>query len=1254
MESATPRIAFDPALPIAAHADEIIAALRTDRVVVIAGETGSGKTTQLPKMCLAAGRSAIAHTQPRRIAARSVATRLAEELDTPLGEFVGYQVRFHRAASRRTRVKVMTDGVLLAEIAHDRDLRAYDTIIVDEAHERSLNIDFLLGYLTQLLRRRDDLTVVITSATIDTERFSRHFGDAPIITVSGRTYPVEVRYRPLADGDGEPDQVDGICRAVTELRAEGPGDVLVFCSGEREIRDATEGLAGLDLRDTEILPLYARLSLAEQNRVFAPHTGTRIVLATNVAETSLTVPGIRYVVDPGTARISRYSPRSKVQRLPIEPVSQASANQRAGRCGRVAPGVCIRLYSEEDFSSRAEFTDPEIVRTNLAAVILQMAQSDLGDIATFPFLDPPVGTQITDGVRLLRELGALAPSAQRTGRGSPVLTTVGRRLAALPVDPRLGRMILAAAELGCLREVLPIAAGLAIPDVRERPSAARDQADAAHRRFWAPLGADEGAAPDNSDVSALLRLWQYVRRQWRELSGSAFRRMCRAEFLSYLRIREWQDLHAQLKQSCRDLHLDRNEQAADPAAVHEAVLAGLLSHVGLRDDRQAGAQPARRRRPIAEYQGARGTRFSINPGSSAARVAPALVMAVELVETTRLWARTVAPIEPEWVERAGAHLVHRRYAEPHWSKRMGNVMATETVTLYGVPIVAGRSVVYGRIDPVVARELFIRAALVDGEWGTRHQFFHRNEALRRQAAVWEERTRRRDVVVSDEEIFAFYDARIPAGIYSVAHFDAWWRQQRRADEHMLDLLPDDVVATEVDEDGYPDVWTVGEADLPVSYVFDPGAGTDGVSVEIDLARLNQMTPEAFSWQVPGMRAELATELIRSLPKALRTRFVPAPDTARSALEWLAGHPGPPGESLPAGLARALRQLTGVAVPASAWAPERVPAHLQVKYRVLDGDTEVATGTDLAELRERLAADATKVLTSRSRDLSVTGRRHWDFGPVPETVSLGESLVGYPALVDEGGAVGVAVFDTAARQRASHEAGVRRLALLELPDATKGVVGRLSNAVKLGLGDSPYPAVPSLLADCRLKAVGDLLAEHRDVQGIRDEAAFDAVRRAIAPTVPARMVAVVTRTAEVLAAVRAVRTELAGLRAGDTVADASEQLANLVYPGFVAATPAPYDARLPRYLEALRRRLVAARSHAAREAQRLDDILVVEDAYAALCAAQPAGPLPAEVARVGWQIEELRVSLFAQALGTAEPVSVKRVLRAIAAVEAAQP
>ncbi len=1246
MDAAVPAIEFPADLPISDWADEIVAAVSTHRVIVVAGETGSGKTTQLPKMCLLAGRKAIGHTQPRRIAARSIATRIAAEMGTELGDVVGYQVRFHKQAGKRTRLKVMTDGILLAEIAQDRDLRRYDTIIVDEAHERSLNIDFLLGYLKQLLVRRSDLRVIVTSATIDTARFSEHFDGAPIIEVSGRTYPVEVRYRPLTDAD-DPDQVDGICRAVTELQAESPGDILVFCSGEREIRDAAEGLAALGLPHTEVLPLYARLSVAEQDRVFTRSSGRRIVLATNVAETSITVPGIRYVVDAGTARISRYSARTKVQRLPIEPISQASAAQRAGRCGRLGPGICIRLYSEEDFAGRPQFTDPEIVRTNLAAVMLQMAVADLGDIASFPFVEAPEGTQVTDGVRLLRELGALADKAQRTRRGSPVLTPVGRQLAALPVDPRLGRMLLAAADLDCLREVLPIVGGLAIPDVRERPAAAQDKADAAHRRFWTapPGGAAESS--EASDILALLRLWQYIRVKQRELSGNGFRRLCRDEYLSFLRIREWQDLNAQLKQSCRDLGLARNEQPAGSDAIHTAVLAGLLSHVGLLDERVAPPQD-RRRRPLREYMGARGARFAINPGSSVSRITPDLVMAVELVETSRLWARTVAGIRSEWIEQVGDHLLQRRYSEPHWSQRAGNVLATQTVSLYGVPVISGREIVYGRIDPVAARDLFIQGALVEGRWATRHQFFHRNEAVRREVEGLEDRARRRDILVSDQVLFDFYDARIPAGVFSVTHFDTWWRVQRRDNPQYLDLSLDDLVATEVDPAAYPDVWTVGELDLPVSYVFDPGSGHDGVSVAVELARLNQVSEEQFSWHVPGLREELAVELIRSLPKPVRTSLVPAPDHARKALVWLADHPVTAPESLQQGLSRALLALTGVRVDPGDWSAERLPPHLRVKYRVVDGDSEVAVGTDLDQLRTELAQDTTATLTQNAPDISRSGCRTWDFGTLPQRLDMpGISLVGYPGLVDEGGSVGVSVFDSPERSATSHAAGLRRLVALMTPDPTKWVVGHLSNAVKLGLGASPYRSVPELLADCRLKAVGDLVSSLAKPSEIRDQDAFHALCTGVRQQAPTRMQAVVDQTARVLNSVRGVESQLALTPAGDAAVDVREQLRNLVFPGFVAATPPPHDGHIVRYLEGMQRRLVAARANPARDAQLLDQVLEVEAAYAELCEVQPPGPLPVPVADIGWQIEELRVSLFAQALGTSRSVSVKRIMRAIA-------
>ncbi|QLQ15628.1 MAG: ATP-dependent RNA helicase HrpA [Micropruina sp.] len=1237
----------DPALPISAAVDEIAAAIATHQVVVVAGETGSGKTTQLPKICLLAGRRRIGHTQPRRIAARSVAERMAEELRSPLGEVVGYQVRFTAKTSRQTRVKLMTDGILLAEISHDRDLRRYDTLIIDEAHERSLNIDFLLGYLKQLLPRRPDLKVIVTSATIDTARFSAHFGDAPVIEVSGRTYPVEVRYRPLV-GEGRPDRdlVDGICDAVTELVDTGPdGDILVFCSGEQDIRDAAEAIEGLQLRFTEVLPLYARLTAAEQHRVFTPHTGRRIVLATNVAETSLTVPGIRSVVDPGFARISRYSARTKVQRLPIEPVSQASANQRAGRCGRVAPGVCIRLYSEEDYAGRPEFTEPEILRTNLASVILQMADARLGDISRFPFVEAPDGALIGDGMRLLRELGAITEGSAARRGGHVRLTPVGHKLARLPVDPRLGRMLVEAERQGSLREVEAIVAGLAIQDVRERPADAQDKADAAHRRFWAPVGEAGRPSPDGSDIAALLRLWDYLRRQRRGLSGNAFRRLCREEYLHFLRVREWQDLHTQLRQLGKDLGMNRNSEPASLDKVHAAVLSGLLSHVGLLDEKTATPSGRGRPRGPREYLGARGTRFAINPGSSAFRLSPPLVMAVELVETTRLWARTVAPIRPEWIEEVGAHLLKRTYSEPRWSARGGQVVATERVTLLGVPIVAERTVGYARIDPVAAREIFIRAALVEGQWHTRHRFFARNEATRQAAEELQERTRRRDLVVDDQTIFDFYAARVPTDVVSVAHFDRWWRDARHADERLLDLTFDDLLAdaaAEVDTGDFPDTWTVGELDLPVSYTFDPGAGHDGVSVEVDLGLLNRVGPRPFTWQVPGFRAEVATELIRSLPKQLRARLVPAPDTAARAVAWLAAHPQPDA-TFPEALGRAIHQLTGIEVPPDAWRADAIPEHLRVRFVVTEDGREVATGKDLAELGRQLGARVERVISDSALTHARPAATRWDFGSIP--VQVDEAVVGYPALADEGTAVSVQVFPDAARAATSHARGLRRLVALTTPDPTTWVVSRLSNPVKLALATSPYPGVPALLADCRLRAIADLIAEAGAASSVRDDPGFAALRDRVRLSAADRTLAVVNVAGEVLGVRAEVLRHLAGLTSA-AADDITEQLGNLVFDGFVAATPQPHFGRLPRYLKAARQRVATLTTSPARDKTNADLIEALEEEYAAVCRRFPDGPLPGAVAEVGWLLEELRVSLFAQTLGTAAPVSAKRVRAAM--------
>ena len=952
------RIHFPPDLPVSARRDDISQAILDHQVVIVAGETGSGKTTQLPKICLALGRgdpaapggAMIGHTQPRRIAARSVAERIAEELGTELGETVGYQVRFTDRTSKQSRVKVMTDGILLAELQRDRMLERYDTLIIDEAHERSLNVDFLLGYLKRLLPRRPDLKLIITSATIDPERFAEHFADArgrpaPIIEVSGRTYPVEVRYRPLLeesydDEEGEPvlrDQTEAIEDAVTELLGDTPGDILVFLPGEREIRDTAdvlkrkaEGPGGFD-----IVPLFSRLSSAEQHRVFERHTRRRVVLATNVAETSLTVPGITGVIDTGLARISRWSSRTKVQRLPIEPVSQASAQQRSGRCGRVAAGVAIRLYGEEDFLARPEFTEPEILRTSLASVILQMTSLGLGQVEQFPFVDPPDGRAVRAGVQLLEELGALIPAAVNSRKG-PRLTGVGRKLARLPIDPRLARMILQADRLGCLREVLVITAALSIQDPRERPVEKRARADQLHARFRDP----------RSDFLAWLNLWRHLRERQKEMGSSAFRRMCREEHLNYLRVREWQDFESQLRQVAKQVGLktggsSKHGSTPDADRVHQALLSGLLSHIGLRD------------RDRRDYLGARGTRFAIFPGSGLSRSQPDFVMSAELVETSRLWGRQNAAIDPAWAERFGGDLVKRTYSEPHWSKKRASAQAYERATLYGVPLVADRLVPLGRHQPDVARELFIRHALVQGEWHTRHRFFETNRRLLEEAEELEHRARRRDIVVDEETLFDFYDARVPADVVSGAHFDTWWKQERRTRPDLLDFAPSMLVHDRADEmrpDDFPDEWREGATALPLRYHFEPGHQADGVTIDVPLATLNTVGAAPFTWNVPGLRQDLVTALIRSLPKRLRVNFVPAPDVARKFLEAV-----PPGEEpLVPALSRYLRSLTGVHVPEEAWDQTKVPDHLRPTFRVLDEQgAELGVGKDLEALKQPL-------------------------------------------------------------------------------------------------------------------------------------------------------------------------------------------------------------------------------------------------------------------------------------------------------------
>jgi ATP-dependent helicase HrpA len=1270
-----PVISYPPELPVSQLKDQIAEVIRDHQVVIVAGETGSGKTTQLPKICLELGRGVtgqIGHTQPRRIAARTVAERIADELETELGSTVGYKVRFTDRSSDDTLVKVMTDGILLTEMQRDRRLARYDTLIIDEAHERSLNIDFILGYLRQLLPSRPDLKVIITSATIDPDRFSTQFFGAPVIEVSGRTYPVEVRYRPLTDPDTpgaeQRDQVQAISDAVTELRADGPGDILVFLSGEREIRDTAEALAGQP--DLEVLPLYGRLSAAEQHRVFAggetrkhgepsavsQHLGRRVVLATNVAETSLTVPGIKYVIDPGSARISRYSHRTKVQRLPIEPISQASANQRAGRCGRTSDGVCIRLYSEEDFASRPEFTDPEILRTHLASVILRMAALDLGEVADFPFIDPPDSRNVADGVRLLQELGALSQA-----RGSLRLTDIGRKLARLPVDPRLGRMILEAGRNGCAREVLIITAALSIQDPRERPTDAREAADARHARFAEP----------GSDFLAFVTLWDYLRDQQRELSSSAFRRMCRREYLHYLRTREWQDLYGQLRQVAREIDIvvgpDREPAGAPPAdldaggkreprfpadlatRVHTSLLSGLLSHIGMKaadtkaGDAKDGDQKTRgKRRGPAEFAGARGARFAIFPDSALAKSPPPWVMAAELVETSRLWARTAARIEPEWAESLAGHLVKRTYSEPHWDARRGAAMAAEKVTLYGLPIVAARQVSYGRVDPAAARDLFIRSALVEGDWQTRHRFFHQNRQLLEEAADLERRARRRGIVIDDDALFDFYDRRIPANVISARHFDSWWKKTRLAQPDLLAFSPAELVGPSAEQilpADYPVRW----AGLPLSYEFAPGAPDDGVTVDVPLATLNQVNGAEFGWQVPGLRQELVTELIRSLPKRLRTVFVPAPDTARAVLARL----GPAHGDLLEALGAELGRLGGVQIPREAWDLSRLPAHLRVTFRVVDGDQVLATGKDLGALRQQLRPRLQATLSQAARGVTRSGLRTWDLDALPRVFDDGR-VRAYPALADAGDAVDIALFETEAQAGAAMWQGTRRLLLLQVPSGVRAVASELPVSVKLSISRHPYPNAGALLDDCAACAADQVIAAAGGPAW--DAAGFGRLLEAARSGLRAAAAEVVGAVARALGEAHEAEVRLGrvtSLALAPAVADMRSQLAALIYPGFVSQTGARHLNDLVRYLRGIDRRLEKAPEDLRRDAERMAAVHWVADAYQQvrreLAAAGRGGD---DDGSVRWMIEELRVSLFAQTLGTPVRVSEQRILTAL--------
>ncbi|MEC5320358.1 ATP-dependent RNA helicase HrpA [Brenneria populi subsp. brevivirga] len=1234
--AACPSIRYPEQLPVSQKKDEILNALREHQVIIVAGETGSGKTTQLPKICLELGRGvrgSIGHTQPRRLAARTVADRIAAELETPLGGCVGYKVRFNDRMGDNTLVKLMTDGILLAEIQQDRLLMQYDTLIIDEAHERSLNIDFILGYLRQLLPKRPDLKIIITSATIDPQRFSRHFADAPIIEVSGRTYPVDVRYRPVADDaeDGDRDQLQAIFDAVDELGREGPGDILIFMSGEREIRDTADALTKLDLPHTEILPLYARLSNQEQNRVFQSHHGRRIVLATNVAETSLTVPGIRYVIDPGTARISRYSFRTKVQRLPIEPISQASANQRKGRCGRVAAGVCIRLYSEQDFLSRPEFTDPEILRTNLASVILQMTALGLGDIAAFPFVEAPDKRNIQDGVRLLEELSAITSAENGRYR----LTPLGRQLSQLPIDPRLARMVLEARRTGCVREVMVITAALSIQDPRERPLDKKQAADEKHRRF----------ADKESDFMTFVNLWDSLREQQKALSSSQFRRLCRSDYLNYLRVREWQDIYTQLRQVVKEQGLPINSAPADYRSIHCALLTGLLSHIGQKDiDKQ-------------EFSGARNARFAIFPGSGLFKKPPKWAMVAELVETSRLWGRIAARIDPEWIEPLAQHLIKRSYSEPHWEKAAGVVMAQEKVTLFGLPIVAARKVNYSRIDPVLARELFIRHALVEGDWQTRHAFFRANLKLLAEVEELENKSRRRDILVDDETLFAFYDRRLPHDIISARHFDAWWKSAGREDADLLNFEKSMLIkdgADSVSALDYPNFWHQESLKLRLSYQFEPGTDADGVTVHIPLPILNQVREEGFEWQIPGVRRELVIALIKSLPKPIRRNFVPAPNYADAFL----ARTTPLQKGLLDALERELRLMTGVSVPREEWHWEQVPDHLKMTFRVLDDKNRpLREGKDLNALKEQLKDKVQQTLSEVVDDgLEQRGLHVWSFGSLPDCCEQkrgGYSVKAYPALVDEKESVAIRLFDTPHQQQQVMRLGLRRLLLLNIPSPINYLHEKLPNKAKLGLYFNPYGKVLDLIDDCIACAVDKLVAEFGGP--VRQEAEFRRLHEKVRAELNETVVDIAKQVEQILTAVFAINKRLKGrvdMAMALALSDVKNQLGGLVFRGFVTANGWQRLPDVLRYLQAIDRRLEKLALDVHRDRAQMLKVERVQQAWR-----QWLNKLPAErrddedITAVRWMIEELRVSYFAQQLGTPFPISDKRVLQAMEQIEA---
>lgn len=1231
------KIHYPDNLPVAEKKQAIYDAIKNNQVVIIAGETGSGKTTQIPKICLELGlgiKGYIGHTQPRRLAARSVANRIAEELKTEIGQLVGYKVRFSDHVSETTLIKLMTDGILLAEIQKDKLLLQYDTIIIDEAHERSLNIDFILGYLKQLLPKRPDLKVIITSATIDVERFSNHFNQAPIIEVSGQTYPVEVRYRPpiFNEEDDTNNDFQPILDAIEELSAESFGDILIFLTGEREIRDVADILNKLELRHTDILPLYARLSATEQNRIFQSHSKRRIILATNVAETSLTVPGIKYVIDPGLARISRYSYRTKVQRLPIEPISQASANQRKGRCGRTSDGICIRLYDENDFLSRPKFTDPEILRTNLASVILQMTSLGLGNIAAFPFVEAPDSRYIRDGIRLLEELGAIYIKHHQYH-----LTETGKILAQLPIDPRLARMLVEARRSGCTKEIMIITAALSIQDPRERPFDKQQASDEKHRRF----------ADKESDFLSLINLWNYIQEQQNLLSGNQFRRLCQKEFLNYLRIREWQDVYTQIRQTIKQLAFPINSKAADYISLHTSLLSGLLSHIGMKEIEKR------------EYIGARNIKFAIFPNSALFKSQPKWCIVSELVETSRLWGRTAAKIESEWIEPIAQHLIKYSYTEPRWSKKQGTTIANEKVTLFGLPIVASRIVNYSKIDPVLSRSLFIRHALVEGDWLTNHKFYKQNQKLIKEVEDLEHKSRRQDILIDDDELYEFYDKRIDDSVISTKHFDNWWKQKQKSQPDYLNIKKDMLIkqsAQLVNLSDFPDFWYQDNFKLALEYQFDIGHNRDGVTIKIPIDLLNQIKNRGFDWQVPGFRKDLIIALIKSLPKSLRRNLVPAPNYAEAFLERIRTTDQPILESLE----NEFRKMTGVKITSEDWQLDQVPDYLKMTFSIINSNNEeIASGKDLVLLKEQLKNEVQKALstltTKKVVSIEQSNITDWNFGTLPTTYEEKQknyTVKAYPALIDHQNSVSIELVDNQEEQQKLNKLGLRRLLMLNIPSPIKYLHEKLPNKSKLGLYFNSFGTVLMLIDDCIACAVDELIDKYN--QNIQNQDQYQKLLDYTKTNINETVIDIAKQVESILTLHYNINKKLKGrvdLSLAFALSDIKKQLSNLVYKGFVADSGYKRLADVYRYLLAIEKRIEKLMGNVTKDRQSMNIIEEVEKQYEKWVNSLPQIVRSKDsVINIRWMIQELRVNLFAQQLGTPYPISPKRVKQQIELVK----